>query len=478
MAQTENITQRKEAEKRLMEERSFLKTLVNNVPVNIYTKDLLSRKTMVNQSEINTYSASNAEELLGKDDYAFYPPGIAQFNIAEDQEVYKTGKVILDKERLCVLKDGKERWFLISKIPLFNDKNRVTGLLGISYDITHLKKIQNTLQLSEEKFRLLYELSPVGIALNDFTTGSFIDCNKAIYNAAGYSNKEEFLNLTYWDLTPHEYEFQEAIQLESLNRTGQYGPYEKEYIRKDGTRYPVLLNGVKMKDAQGNDIILSVVEDITERKKQEQEITKATINAQEKERMEIGRELHDNINQILVGSILTLNMVKGDMSPSDESMIENSRTYIRTAIEEIRNLSHRLAPAFYDGIAYSNAFKSLVNNINISNQYKIILQIDEFDDNSLNNDILIHLYRILQEQLNNIVKYANATTINITITQEKDFIHMSIHDNGIGFDTNAEKKGIGLHNIKKRTELLSGTCHIKSAPNHGCQLDVEIPISQ
>lgn len=116
----------------------------------------------------------------------------------------------------------------------------------------------------EKRLRGLFELSPFGIALNDFDTGEFIELNEAMYAPTGYS-REEFLRLSYWDLTPKDFETNEQEQLELLKTTGRYGPYRKEYIKKSGERYPVLLNGLLVKDSSGKRYIWSIVEDITER---------------------------------------------------------------------------------------------------------------------------------------------------------------------------------------------------------------------
>ncbi|MER0216175.1 MAG: PAS domain S-box protein [Nitrosomonas sp.] len=122
---------------------------------------------------------------------------------------------------------------------------------------------------SETRLRALFVMSPVGIALNDYATGRFIEFNDALLAPTGYS-REEFLNLTYWDITPPEYAADEARQLESLRAMGSFGPYRKEYIRKDGSRYQVQLNGVVIRDASGRELIWSIIEDITARLQAEQ----------------------------------------------------------------------------------------------------------------------------------------------------------------------------------------------------------------
>lgn len=119
------------------------------------------------------------------------------------------------------------------------------------------------LELQRSRLNALFELSPVGIALNDMATGRFLEANDALIRPTGYS-RDAFFALSYWDLTPPEYAAQEAAQLEQLRTSGRYGPYEKEYRRKDGSRYPVRLSGVRIVDADGRELIWSIVEDVSE----------------------------------------------------------------------------------------------------------------------------------------------------------------------------------------------------------------------
>lgn len=171
-----------------------------------------------------------------------------------------------ESEHRIKRKDGSYIWILDrAKIVERNELGQPTRILGIYHDINS-KKIQE-IKIRENELLLnsLFELSPIGIALNDYETGIFIEINEALYKPSLYS-KDEFSNLSYWDLTPIEYEEKEQEQIKQMELTGRYGPYEKEYIRKDGTRYPVLLNGIVIKDANDKKLIWSIIEDISERK--------------------------------------------------------------------------------------------------------------------------------------------------------------------------------------------------------------------
>lgn len=138
---------------------------------------------------------------------------------------------------------------------------------------TRTRELETALQqlkLSEQKLAMLYQEAPVGLVLNRLSDGRFMEGNPALYQITGYSSAE-YTQLSYWDITPTEYEQQEMEQIESLQRTGRYGPYEKEYIHKAGHRVNVLLHGVRL-DFADEELIFSVVQDITDRKQAEQQI--------------------------------------------------------------------------------------------------------------------------------------------------------------------------------------------------------------
>jgi len=121
------------------------------------------------------------------------------------------------------------------------------------------------LKNSEEKFKLLFEYSPVGMAMIEHETGKFIEVNKYLLDRTGYT-KEEFLNLSFWDITPREYESQEQQQMEQLNKTGRFGPNEKEYITKDKKRFPIKISGFSLINIDGKKVVWGIIEDITQRK--------------------------------------------------------------------------------------------------------------------------------------------------------------------------------------------------------------------
>jgi diguanylate cyclase (GGDEF)-like protein/PAS domain S-box-containing protein len=162
-------------------------------------------------------------------------------------------------------------------------------------DITERKRTEEALRASEIKLQGLYAMSPVGIALTSME-GLYLEFNEAFQKICGYT-KDELNQLDYWALTPREYANQEAVQLESLNTRGYYGPYEKEYIQKSGHRIPLRLNGVLIHDQAGTPCIWSIVEDITEHKRNEQRMQ---AHDSMLEMVARGAELTDILNKLVL----------------------------------------------------------------------------------------------------------------------------------------------------------------------------------
>jgi PAS domain S-box-containing protein len=167
-----------------------------------------------------------------------------------------------------VRRDGEIRWITHYCRVITGDDGQSMGHRASNRDVTAAHQAQAALRASGEKLRGLYELAPLGIVLTDMQ-GHFVEFNRAFLTICGYS-EQELRTLDYWTLTPEKYAADEVRQLESLARNGRYGPYEKEYRRKDGSLVPLCLNGVLIKGADGKDYIWSIVEDITDRKRSEE----------------------------------------------------------------------------------------------------------------------------------------------------------------------------------------------------------------
>ena len=203
----------------------------------------------------------------------------------------------------------------------------------------------------------------------------------------------------------------------------------------------------------------------------QKEVTEAMIEGQEKERSEIGRELHDNINQLLVATKLYIEMGIKTESGNHE-LLSNAITYIMFAIEEIRKLSKILITPFIKEIGFIESIKSLAEDIMHVNPIIIKLVVDGFDQEILNEKFKLNIFRIVQEQINNILKHAHAKFVNILLQQTTDQVCIFIIDDGDGFNTNTKIRGVGISNIYSRAALYKGNVIITSTPGNGCIMHI------
>jgi signal transduction histidine kinase len=208
-----------------------------------------------------------------------------------------------------------------------------------------------------------------------------------------------------------------------------------------------------------------------EKIKQQQEITGAVLAAHQEQRTFLGEELHDNINQILATAKLYL-----DCAISDEKLrltrIKESKSFIINAMEEIRNLSKSLVAPKLNVVKVTDALTDLIENIKRVHSILFITKWNDFDESYVSEDLKLSIFRIVQEQVNNIIKHAKANAIIIRLTQDDEGIELSIKDDGIGFDPSQKSKGVGLQNISSRAEMFNGKILIKAEPGQGCELIV------
>lgn len=219
----------------------------------------------------------------------------------------------------------------------------------------------------------------------------------------------------------------------------------------------------------------TLVEVAEEKVRQQKVLTDVAVQAQQKEKEEIGRELHDNINQVLATVKMYLGLIKSGKAEEPEELLQKSFDYVVYAIDELRKLSHSLVAPAKKTSKLTNLLEELVADINSFKRMTIHLEIgEEIPGLLLDNEIEVMIYRVLQEQLNNIIKYANAKETLIRLSSENGILSLIVKDNGIGFDTTETSKGIGLRNIRSRVDHNGGTMVINSSPGNGCTLEVKV----
>ncbi len=212
---------------------------------------------------------------------------------------------------------------------------------------------------------------------------------------------------------------------------------------------------------------------ILEQKIEEQKkISRAIIKAEEAEKNRIGQELHDNINQILAGTRMFLK-IAAKKSAETKVLLDYPLELLDSSIQEIRLLSQKQVTPLKN-INLKQLVCDILSNYSTSTKTATNL-IFEIINDEIGDDIKLTIYRIVQEQMNNIYKHAHAKNVEIAIIPEKRSINISITDDGKGFVVTKKRKGIGISNMIDRIASFNGTLEIKSSPGNGCRLNINIP---
>jgi two-component system NarL family sensor kinase len=204
---------------------------------------------------------------------------------------------------------------------------------------------------------------------------------------------------------------------------------------------------------------------------------KAIIEAEEKERIRIARELHDGIGQQLSATKMNMSVFEASVPEKDKETFRTLIQLVDDTVKEVRSVSHNLIPNALIRSGLSSAVRDFVHNINNTDQLRVDLQIVGLNTR-LEKTMEAILYRVLQESINNIIKHAQASQINIQLVQHPTYLNMLIEDNGIGFDTRLinQHEGIGLKNMTSRIQFLNGTIAFDSMPGKGTTVIIDIPL--
>lgn len=369
---------------------------------------------------------------------------------------------------VSVIKEGASDYILKDRLERL--PNAVKSALDKYLTEKEKKQAVESLRSSEQKYKLLFEGNPMPMWMVSLDSFHIIDVNEAATTHYGYS-KEEFLSISAGSLWSGSYQ-------------GRYRSGVWKHQKKNGAFIDVEVIAHQLMHEE-KPVILILAIDITEKLRAEAElarqtdlqkklITETSIQVQEREREEIGRELHDNINQILAATKLYL-----DTAIQNEATLElllKSHENLSLAIEEIRQLSQSLVAPSLEGFTLSQALTQLIDNMPASASLELNLDTADYQEDIDDENMKLSCYRIVQVQLSNIIRHARAKKATIKLKRTLQQLEMIIQDDGIGFNTKKKTSGIGIRNIKNRVSFYNGVVTILSAPGQGCTLTVSIPL--
>jgi len=355
-------------------------------------------------------------------------------------------------------------------------KGKAIRLIGASHDITDRKNKEEELK----KLSLVAKETINGVVIRD-KDQKITWVNNAFTKIYGYEleevvgkNPNSFLHGSETDI-----DIADDVKRQLIENK----PFVYEIINytKAGNKILVKIQVQPIFDDNGDvEQSFSLLTDITGLRRLEEqveeekiikqkEITNAVFAAQEEERSQIGRELHDNVNQLLGATKLYIDMARKD-DPNRESYLASSSEYTLTAIEEIRKLSKILITPLINEQGLVESVKDLIREIMLVHPIKVLFNTNDFNETGLSDKFKLNIFRIVQEQINNTLKHAEAKKIDINFKENNGRLFISISDDGIGFDTTSRKSGVGITNIKSRAELYNGIMQLTSEVGKGTQL--------
>lgn len=501
--QIQDITEQKAIENTLREERELLRTLIDNVPTGIFIKDLESRKTLVNKAECDFMGVKDASEILGKNDFELFPEDFARITVAEDNEVFTTGKPIINREKIVTWIDGRTRCLLTSKIPLY-DNGKVSSLLGITYDITQIKIAESALLESEQKYRRIFE-NIQDVFYQTDQAGIVTEISPSIEKHSGYSRDEVIGR----PVTDFYYNIEDREQLiKSIRATRTISDFEVRLKTKAGERR---FSSVNAQLIVRNGEILGTegsMRDVTERKLQEDSLKSLNndLNILNDQKNKLLSVIAHDLRNPISACVGLLEVVFSDIeNTSKDDLVEymgimekgvlNAHELLEDLLEWARIQFHSVdfIPTLIDDIATDvrHTIKKL-GPIAESKQIELKQEVEEGMSIMADKHMLASIIRNL---VTNAVKFTNKNgQVVVTAKRKGNGYLFSVRDNGIGvppedisklftddtgftsFGTLGEKgTGMGLGLCRNFVEKHGGKIWVESTVGAGSTFYFNIP---
>ncbi|MEO6669251.1 MAG: PAS domain-containing protein [Ferruginibacter sp.] len=488
VAMSENL---KISNQRLKETSSELKNIFNTIDEVLFSVDMLnSRLTQISPAceKIYGYPATYFMAYGNLWQSVIHPDD--KKNIEANDVLLKEGRIVLNQYRI-IRKDKTMRWVEAKIIPSFDRDGKLIRIDGIIKDISDRKLAEEVLRESYDKRKTSEKLMKSAEKLARFGSWQYevekgiVSWSDGAFHLYGYEPGRHEPSYSFF--LGHVHPEDRDMVKEKLKYAWENLAFQKlsfRIIDKNGNLKYLLAELMIERNSNGEPAKLTgFKQDITEKMMLEkdladerfykqQEITDAAVTAQEQERSFLGEELHDNINPILATVKLYI-----DCAITDEarciSLIKDAKGFVSTAMNEIRSLSKSVLPPSLGEVGLVNSLNDLVENIRNVNELNFEINCGSIRETELSEKLKLTIYRIAQEQLNNIIKHASAKNVSIKLLQKNNRLKLSIHDDGVGFDTTQKREGVGIQNIISRAGLFNGKVLINSQIGMGCELAID-----
>lgn len=467
-----DVTDRKKAEEKIIK----LSQALEQSPASIVITNLKGEIEYTNPkfTEVTGYSA---QEALGKN------PRILKSYETNTEEYKQLWETITSGnewrgEFHNKKKSGELYWENASISPIRNNESKITHFLAVKEDITKSKKAEQSLKESEAKYRSLIEHSNDAIYL--LYKRKFEIVNNQFFKMFGYTREEinradiDFMQF----VAPKSKSLIEKRQKKFAKGEDLSSKYEFTAVTKNGKEIEVetSVSFIEFKDGKATQ---GIIRDITDRKKRQEILMNAILKVQEEEKNKFGKELHDGLGQVLTSAsmyIESIRKIKDELPGNKMRDLEMAHKLNKQAIVDARKISHGLMVTGINEYGIKHLIKQICENSSTP-ELLILFEHKNVDEEKINSEAKIHLYRIVQELSVNILKHSGASKAKICLSiSNTNKLKLTVSDNGIGFDLKQITYGAGLHNVMYRNTILNGKIDISSTGVKGTKVTIAVPL--
>ena len=479
-----DITEQKKARLALEAEKKFTENAINAQMDTFFLFEPETGKAIRWNKTFTDISGYTDEEITRMPTpSSYYSPEDLEHAGVFIQKVLKEGAGAIELELIC--KDGRKIPTEYRVSVINNDQGEPKYIISIGRDITERKLAEDKLRESEERLTKAFRASPNLMGIIDLDERRRLLVNEAFARVTGYSIEEAtgttFDELNFWVESGWLHE-----ALQSIRQDGVLQGYETDIRTKQG-EIRTLRYYAALLDIPGNDLVMFSAEDITEHRKAERRIQEYQVQlkslaselslAEERERRRIAAGIHDDIAQKLAMAKFELQSLQASVTDTDVSgSLEKQCQLMDQVVADARSLTFELSnPVLYQ-VGLEAAVESYLTE-RIQGQFGIKCKFkSEGPRSSLEEDIRVVLFQAVRELLANIVKHANASTVEVCVSNTEDRLRIVVQDDGVGFDSTeigphlVGRGGFGLFNIRERLEYLGGNVKIESRRTRGARV--------
>lgn len=475
-----DITERTRAEEALRESEERFRRVVEHIGDALAVDNVAGRVIFANDSFLNLFGFKKSEIPNIKFEDYVSPEYCDEVRDRHNRRM-RGEDVPNHLEYEGIRRDGVRIWLEAEVVPIRDREGNLVGSQKTLRDVTERKRAEIALRESEERFRLVANTAPVMIWMCD-PSGSCTYVNKPWLDFTGRNAEGELGEGWKGRIHPDDLD---AMWMKSNEGFERRQTVEVQYRvkRHDGEYRWILDIGVPRFDSDGTfaGYIGSCI-DITERKLAEEAMAsmgRRLIEAHEQERTWIGRELHDDINQRLALLAVELDRLKEHqlLNAELQEKVSHAQNRIGDIAKDIQALSHRLHSSKLEYLGLATAASSFCREFSQHSKIHIDFTHEGVPRN-LPQEVSLCLFRVLQEALQNALKYSGVRNFTVDLHGTPDSIELRVADTGIGFEEQDAfiQQGLGLISMRERLQLVHGEFSVKSKPGAGTTIYARVPL--